>query len=196
VNRLEQLEAAQRIEAMQYNQLSQTIGDMHALLTQAIREKREAEQGLQAAQEALQKIREQQPVSPEERQAIIQKLQQEAIEQMRTKSAKFQEAIRHSRKVDVFNSGDPVLLQMNGIRCIVPTGRSEVSELFLPAWEEHIQSMQRAAMFDQQIKGSVPYGDLEAWRFKQQPEMDIALVPGSKVKPRTSLDWGEDVGVM
>lgn len=195
VHRLEQLEAQQRVEALQRNALMEQVGAMHALLTQAMKEKQEAEQGLMAAQEALMKVREQAPVSEEERRNVMERLQHESIDQMREKSKRFKQLLSTSPKVLVYNPGPPVLLQMNSVRVVVPTGKSEVPELFLPVWEEHMEAIRNADVRSALIQGSVSFGALEAWRFAGQQESDIALVPGSKVRVKTARDWNEDAGV-
>jgi len=194
VHRMEQLEANERLHALETSALREASGEMKALIAKNVRAREIAEEGLRAAQEELQKLREESPMSPEDIQAQLRVLTEEAATNRRIKVEKFRKVVRDAPLVPITNATEsPIHLQINGIKCNLPPGTHDVPEPFMLVWEAHLEAEQYARQRDSLIQGSLSFGDLEDWRVTGQPDMDLALAP---LTAQTPVIWDEESGVV
>jgi hypothetical protein len=132
---------------------------------QALLEGKEAAvQGLVAAQEQLQKLREQNPVPEADQAAILTALHEEVRARAQQKQARFRDLLASAKKREVINpTGIPQQLTVNGVTVMLEPGANTVPEPFAQAWEDHLELVQHAAARDADIQGMQSFGRLEDW---------------------------------
>lgn len=167
--RLVQLELTQRSLALENQELRA--------------EKAAAEEGLRAALEELQKLREAEPV--EDPAKLVAILEREAVSQHKAKLARWKAEVQGMPKaIVVSHYAEPIPLTINGVTAWIRPGENTVPSAYAEAWARHLEDQQFADTIAHQLSGAdQQFGDLEAI-------LDTTRGLGSEVVRA----WSEDLG--
>lgn len=184
VSHLEAIEREQRLIAASLGALrSDTDSKFVQLHTQLAREKAEAQQGLQAALDALYKQIETQPrLSQEELARQLETVKQEAEKQSADKSQRFRETLRDAPTGNIIShEEDNILLQINRVQLIIKPGlNANVPQPFIELWEDRAVAGADAKSRQKIIEGMHDFGYVEQWRYNGK-QGDISELPSGQL---------------
>lgn len=185
--RMGMLEQQQELLRLQALVAEEQAGEYKAAMESALREKQKVEEGLRAALEELQKLREKAPLDPKEIAAITADLQRQAATQHKEKLAAWKEKVKGMPKGTAYNPyGAPIPLTINGLTAVLTPGPNTLPKAYVQAWEEHLESEKVAQDLQRVLGGQVEFGAMEN------------IIHGQRALDSTSMidlrEWDEELG--
>lgn len=198
VARLEALERTQRLQAAQLEQAQGETGEYKGLYYDMVKDKKRAEEGLKAALEELQKLREAAPLNDSDRARLTASLMEEAQTKLFSKAERFKEVLRDAPRGEILNTtGETIPLAVNGVTVLVRPGKRSVPAPFVEAWENHLEACRYAtevqSLMEIQENKPLFFGDLEDLLWAGRDTNESVSLQGVRTGP---LMWDEDAGVV